>query len=242
MFGFLPFGNEVFGSSGAQFVGPGPGPDPDPDPEPEVPDERNYTWLQAQVIDWLHRSDLAAKVPTFITMAEARINRIVHARGMEIEATLPFAAGIGAVRLPTGFDTPLAAWVDCESGRRALSGVVPEQLSGTTQRGEPQYWAISGAYLAIDCPPDRARQVTLRYRGLLRLSTSAPNNSVLTKYPDVYLYGALMEAALWLRDQDSLATWSQLFDTAMKELNRNESRSRAIAPLRTELADLIGCR
>jgi hypothetical protein len=129
-----------------------------------------------------------------------------------------------------------------DTGRCDLTGVTPEQLSGTTQRGEPRYWAIDGAYLAIDCPPDRARTVTLRYRGLLRLSDAAPNNSVLSKYPDVYLYGALMEAALYRLDQESLGTWSALFDAAMKELNRNESRARAIAPLRTELAALLGCR
>jgi hypothetical protein len=81
---------------------PQPPPDPDPDPDPEVPDERNYTWLQAEVVDWLHRPDLAPKVPKFITMAEARINRIVQARGMEIEAARSVGAGLGAVGGPAG--------------------------------------------------------------------------------------------------------------------------------------------
>lgn len=211
-------------------------------PDPDAPDERNYSWLQAEVVDWSHRKDLASKVPKFVTMAEARINRIVQARGMEVEANIAFGPGIAAVRLPEGFDTPVAAWLLCDTGRRSLSPVVPEQLNGATQRGEPQYWAVDGAYLTLNCPVDRARTVALRYRGLLRLSDAYPNNSVLTKYPDVYLYGTLMEAALWARDQDSLAMWAPLFDTAMKELNRNESRARAIAPLRTELAGLLGGR
>lgn len=216
-----------------------PGADPDPDP---TPDERNYAWLQAEVLDWLHRKDLASKVPKFITMAEARINRIVQARGMEIESTLTFATGVGAVRLPTGFDTPIAAWLATDTGRCDLSAVVPEQLPGTTQRGTPTHWAVSGAYMALDCPVDVTRRVILRYRGLLRLTEASPNNSVLSKYPDVYLYGTLMEAALFIRDQDSLGMWKPLFDEAIKEINRNESRARAIAPLRTELADLVGWR
>jgi len=225
---------------------PDPGTDPDPEPEPEpepdpgVPDERNYAWLQAEVVDWLRRKDMAPRVPKFITMAEARINRIVQARGMEVETTLAFQPGVGAVRLPVGFDTPIAAWEVVGDGRRDLSPVVPEQLSGTTQRGCPTYWAVSGAYLALDRPADVTRRVALRYRGLLRLSAAAPNNSVLTKYPDVYLYGALMEAAMFIRDQEALAMWASMFDSAMKELNRNESRARAIAPLRTELAGLLG--
>lgn len=221
---------------------PAAGVQPDPDPDPSIPDERNYAWLQAEVLEWLHRKDLASKVPKFITMAEARINRIVQARGMEIESTLTFAPGVGAVRLPAGFDTPIAAWLLTDTGRCDLSAVVPEQLSGTKQRGTPQHWAVSGSYLALDRPVDVARRVTLRYRGLLRLSEAAPNNSVLSKYPDLYLYGTLMEAAMFIRDPDSLSMWAPLFDTAVKEINRNESRARAIAPLRTELADLVGWR
>lgn len=217
-------------------------PEPEPEPDPEAPDERNYAWIQAQVRDWLHRKDLSAQIPQFITMAESRINRIVHARGMEVEATLPFAVGIGAVRLPVGFGTPLAAWIIDGTCRRDLVGTVPEQLPGTTEQGEPQFWAISGTYLALDRPVDRARNVVIRYRGLLRLSDAAPNNSVLTKYPDVYLYGALLSSATFIRDQESLAIWSPLFDAAMRELNRNESRARAIAPLRTEVAALLGGR
>lgn len=217
-----------------------PIPEPDPEPEPEAPDERNYAWLQAEVIAWLRRKDMAPRVPKFITFAEARINRIVQARGMEVESTLVFEPGVNSVRLPAGFDTPIAAWELVGSGRRDLSPVVPEQLAGATQRGYPTYWAVNGAYLALDRPADVRRRVALRYRGLLRLSDAAPNNSVLSKYPDVYLYGALMEAAMFIRDPDSLAMWTPMFDSAMKELNRNESRARAIAPLRTELAGLLG--
>lgn len=220
-----------------------PDPDPDPDPDPEEPDERNYAWLQAEVIDWMRRPGENARVPKFIMMAEARLNRVLQARGMEIETTLTFAPGVGAVRLPAGFDTPLAAWRLEGSGRCELSAVVPEQLPGTQDRGTPSQWAISGTYLALDKPVAKTERITLRYRGLLRLSDAAPNNSVLSKYPDVYIYGALMEAAMHIRDREQAADWSQLYEQAIKELNRNESRSRAHAPLRTELAGLVGrCR
>jgi len=235
MLGYSSLGSTTLGSSGAPVS-------ITPDPDPGIPDERNYVWLRTQVMDWLHRKDLTSRFPSFVAMAEARINRIVQARSMEIEVTLPFDAGVGAKRLPSGFDTPLAAWIIDEECRRKLVGAVPEQLSGTTQRGEPQAWAIDGAYLALDRPVDRARSVVLRYRGLLRLTETAPNNSVLTKYPDVYLYGTLMSAATFIRDQDGLAMWAPMFDAAMKELNRNESRARAISPLRTELAGLLGSR
>jgi len=251
MLGYYPLGAVALGFSMPIVASPEPEPDPEPelpdpepepDPDPENPDERNYAWLQAEVIDWLHRKDLTSKIPKFVTMAEARINRIVQARGMEIESTFSFASGIASVRLPVAFDTPIAAWVSDGTERRKLTGALPELLPRDAQAGEPLFWAISGAYLALDCPVDRARSVTMRYRGLLRLSDASPNNSILTKYPDLYLYGSLMAAAMFINDQERLQVWSAMFDTAVKELNRNESRARAIAPLRTELAGLLGSR
>ena len=239
MLGYYPLGTTVLGTAMTPTGGGGVTP---PGPDPDLPDERNYAWLQSRVIDWLHRKDLAARIPDFVTMAEARINRVVHARGMEIEANLIFAAGVREVRLPAGFDTPIAARIIDGDHQCRLTGAVPEQLADSAHTGEPTHWAIDGSFLALNRPVDRERTAVLRYRGLLRLSNTNPNNSVLTKYPDVYLYGTLMAAATWIRDQDSLAMWAPMFDTAMKELNRNESRSRAIAPLRTEVAAVLGRR
>ena len=236
MFGFEPFGSTVFGGSEAQLVGPGP------DPNPEVPDTRNYAWLQAEVIDWMRRPDLASRVPKFIALAEADLSPRLQARGVEVDVPMEFAPGVGAKRLPDGFSSPLAAWLETGDEPRELTAVVPEQMSGTKDRGDPTYWAIDGTYLALDRPAARAQRVSLRYRGLLRLSDEAPNNSVLSKYHNVYLYGALKYSALHIRDMELAGTWSGLYEAAIKEMNRNESRSRAIAPLRTELAGLLGCR
>jgi len=33
-----------------------------------------YSELQTAVADWMHRTDLTAKIPDFITLAESRIN------------------------------------------------------------------------------------------------------------------------------------------------------------------------
>lgn len=42
----------------------------------------NYTTLQAAITDYLHRTDLAAKLPDFIGLAEAEIfRRTGRARG-----------------------------------------------------------------------------------------------------------------------------------------------------------------
>ena len=42
-----------------------------------------YSELQTEIASWLDRSDLTAQIPTFIKLAEARINRTLRVRAME---------------------------------------------------------------------------------------------------------------------------------------------------------------
>lgn len=200
----------------------------------------NYTELRAAVVGWLHRSDLVNQIPDFIDLAERRFNRIAQVRLMEHEVPLSLAAGERVIALPTGFTAPLAVWLADVQPRDVLSAAVPEQLPVTTTAGRPRYWAVDAGNLAFNCPADVPYAVTLRYRGGFKLSDAAPSNAMLTKYPDLYLYGTLLESAPWIRDADSLALWQVMYDRAVKEINQTESRSRAVAPLRTELADLVG--
>jgi hypothetical protein len=198
----------------------------------------NYTELKAAVAGWLHR-DLAAQIPDFIALAETSINRIAQVRSMENEVPLALAANARTIALPTGFETPLAVWLGT-SHQHELSPATPEELPVTGAAGRPTYWTVDGASLAFERPSDVDRTVTLRYRGGFKLSDTAPTNALLAKYPDIYLYGTLLQSAPWIRDQAMLQTWQVFYDRTVKEINATESRIRAAAPLRTELAGLLG--
>ena len=43
----------------------------------------NYATLQTEVADFLHRTDLTSAIPTFIQLAETKLNRILRLRAME---------------------------------------------------------------------------------------------------------------------------------------------------------------
>jgi hypothetical protein len=200
----------------------------------------NYTELKAAVKGWLHRSDLVAQIPDFIALAETGINRIAQVRAMENEVPLALAVSARTIPLPAGFTSPLAVWLGA-THRHELAPATPEELPVTSAPGRPTYWAIDGTSLAFDCPSDAARTVTLRYRGGFRLTDAAPTNALLTKYPDLYLYGTLLQAAPFIRDNDSIPLWQAMYGQAVKEINATESRARAVAPLRTEIAQVLGC-
>lgn len=199
----------------------------------------NYTELKAAVTGWLHRDNLVAQIPDFIALAETSINRIAQVRSMENEVPLSLAAGARTIALPVGFETPLAVWLGT-SHHSPLSPATPEELPVTKAAGCPTYWTVDGSNLAFDCPSDVDRTVTLRYRGGFRLSDAAPTNALLTKYPDIYLYGTLLQALPYIGKNDSIPLWQAMYRQTVKEINATESRARAAAPLRTELASLLG--
>ena len=54
-----------------------------------------------------------------------------------------------------------------------------------------------------------------RYKDFNPLSSSNANNWILTGYPDVYLYGALMEASPYLSEDGRVQVWAQLYAAAV---------------------------
>lgn len=64
------------------------------------------------------------------------------------------------------------------------------------------------------------RQMYLDYqRHLPALDTDLSTNWVLTLFPDVYLYGALKESAVYLKDDPRLAGWEQQFRRRIAEVD-----------------------
>lgn len=203
---------------------------------------RDFDWLKGAIADWLHREDLAERIPDFIMLAEQRLNRLPRVRGMQVQEVLALAPGSRLVALPLDYNTPVTAWMDRDQGRVQLTPAVPEQLAVTSNPGQPQYWCIDGANLMVERPADVEYSITLRYYGLYRLSDAATINALLIKYPDLYLYASLIESAPYVRDPGLLGIWQDRYDRAVKEITVNESRARGAVPLTTDLGQLLGHR
>jgi hypothetical protein len=62
------------------------------------------------------------------------------------------------------------------------------------------------------------------YAKLSKLSDSNTTNWLLTAAPDIYLYGALMQAAPYLKDDARIGTWSQMYLTALQDLQTADDR------------------
>ncbi len=201
-----------------------------------------YAELQAAAANWLVRGDLTARIPEFIALAEARLNRVMRARLAEIE--VPLTAGVGArtVPLPAGFAEPLRLWIERATARTELRFLPAELIGASSLRGEPGAWTVDGPNVSFDRPCDQVYGLTLRLLRKFALSDAAPTNALLSDFPDIYLFATLSEAAPFLRDPDLSAAYATKLAQAIADANSKEARSRAGRTLSTDLPGLVVAR
>ena len=198
-----------------------------------------YAELQAAAANWLVRADLTARIPEFIALAEARLNRVLRARLAETEQALTMTVGARTIALPAGFAEPLALWIAGPVARKGLRFVEPSLLCVSSLAGEPQAWSVDGANLAFERPCDQAYGFVLRYLAKFALSGAQPTNALLNDYPDAYLFATLCEAAPFLRDADLASAYEGRLQTTLAEINAKDARSRSPRLLMTEVAPLV---
>jgi len=198
-----------------------------------------YAELQAAAANWLVRADLTARIPEFILLAEARLNRVLRARLAEEEVALTTSVGARTLALPAGFAEALALWIVRPEGRAALLFVEASLIGASSLRGEPGAWTVDAGTLAFDRPCDQAYAVALRMLRAFSLSDAAPTNALLAEAPDVYLFATLCEAGPFLRDAELAGAYEAKLDRAIGELNAKDARARAPRTLGTELSDLL---
>ena len=186
-----------------------------------------YASLQASVGDFLNRSDLLATVPDFIRLAEAQLNRTIRAADMVTATTLTINSastplpsdfnGVISFELPTGSGNPLR--YEKPEGVRALKQTL------YSSPGTPIAWTMVGTNIETAPPPASAFVCPLVYYARIPpLTSGAPTNWLLTKHPDAYLYGALLQTAPYLKDDPRLAVWGQLYEKAISDINGNDAR------------------
>lgn len=199
-----------------------------------------YAELQTSVGNWLVRGDLTARIPEFIALAESKLNRELRLRLGEVDAALVGVPGSRSIALPAAYTEGLTCWVTPagSADRLEMRFVDPAKITVWNVAGQPLAWTIDGATLAFERPCDQAYAFTLRCLEKLALSDAAPTNSLLTNYPDAYLFGALAEAGPFLRDQDVLTMYEAKLDSAISSINSKEARSRAQQNLPTEVGQL----
>ena len=181
-----------------------------------------YTGLLGEVADYLDRTDLTAKIPTYIRLTEARLNRLLEDPDMEVISSATAAGEYTA--LPADF----GSMVSISTGDGALTriGSVEFAALDRTITGTPRFYTITDRALSF-APFDLTTPITLIYRRTIpALTATATTNWLLTRAPDLYLYGSLVQASAYLDDENKVGLWKGAFDEAIEELRRDASRRK----------------
>lgn len=185
-----------------------------------------YADLQSAIILYAFRQDdaeFAATCPTFIALCEARVNRALRVRDMEQSATIAMTAGEG--------DLP----ADYLQYREVIANSQPPYplSAASTDVGQanwpdsdlPACFSVSGN--KIRTYPKSTVDLTLNYFAKVpALSDSNTTNWLLARAPDVYLYGALLEAAPFMMDDGRTSTWGQFYEGAMTLLRQEDEMAK----------------
>lgn len=197
-----------------------------------------YTELKASVADFLHRTDLTSQIVDFITLAESEINTDMRTRLMETDGTLSLTSGATTVALPTRYSEPIRLdLVIAGSDNKELKYLTPQQMvieATTGSSTEPWAWTINGSNIQFPAPADQTYSLLFRHLADFDIATTS-TNSLLTKYPGIYLYGTLLQAAPYMVNDARIGTWRLMYDNLKAKANKKESRTRALTTLRTEV-------
>jgi hypothetical protein len=193
----------------------------------------NYTELQAAVADWANRTDLTSRIPDFITLAEREIAR--RLRKTTVRAAL--SLDTQEVSLPTDCEELRSIRLDTDLYKHNIEIGTPEMLAERRklESGLPFFGAVVNNVLLLECEPRETFNAEIvYYQKLVPLATTATND-LFAASPDLYLWGALREVALFLEQDERFAQWDQRFQMALdaEETRRqNAEYGASLTPVR----------
>lgn len=180
----------------------------------------SYTELKAAIADWINRDDLTdERLGDFVQLAETRIFRDLRVPTMERYVNLTTDSQ-GRVTLPAGYlEAKNVFFNDKTLSRISLS----QFFTYTPLEGTPEFFTRETLYLRVwPTPPAGTAGLKMVYFiEPPRLSATVATNSVFNMAPELYLYGSLIAAGIYLGSPpEKLALWSQSFDDAMSRITR----------------------
>jgi hypothetical protein len=198
----------------------------------------DYASLQTDLADLLNRKDLTAKIPLFIELCEAALNRDIRHWQMEKRATL---------QTVQQYPTFPIGWLETIRLHNADDGAPMEVLSrqamqdmrwqmdrsGGVGYGPRYYRHSQTGYELLPSPPeeDPGSKIELEYyERIPNLGQDYGTGPIettwlMTLHPDVYLYGSAIHSAPYLHDDSRLGTWAGLYESGMRKVNDEDKKA-----------------
>lgn len=183
----------------------------------------SYSALKTSIQSWMFdRTDLAPMCGDFITLCEGDINRVLRGR-KQITVTTLTLDDDGVADLPDDY-LEFRNVTALTSPRRRLSMVAPGYRDDAYPFRDacwPNVFSIDGDTMMV--LPKTSSDIELEYFAKIpALSDATTSNWLLAKVPNIYLYGSLKHAAVFVGNDERAQTFGSLFTGLLDALVAEE--------------------
>lgn len=212
--------------------------------------------MKSTLTDWAHRSNIpSATVDTFIDLAEAEFN--VRLRTVDQETVAALTCNTRFTSLPSDFLQMRLVEFEGDT-LQDVSYATPEYLTMLRARyrsGDPVAYSIRGTTIELvpspgaddpavdgfgtDVSPFEAGEVALiatYYAKVPALSDTQTTNWLLTSHPNMYLYEALRQLSIYIKDDAGMQRYALLLQGYYDAMRKQDNRKRWGSGLRVRVA------
>jgi hypothetical protein len=188
-----------------------------------------YAELKTNIADFLNRDDLTSVSSTFVSLAEADLNRQVRHWRQEKRSTAEIDTQYSAI--PADMLEVIRFYITSGDTRPleliSQAEMLDRKFRNLNTSGQPAYYAVTAGELEVYPVPDGTYTSELYYFGKTdALSDSNTSNWILEHYPDAYLYGSLIHSAPYLKDDARIQVWAALYQNAIDAINQASEKAK----------------
>lgn len=203
-------------------------------PTDDNPNFQTLAGLKASISSRLDRTFSDSDLNDFIYVAEREMERLLTVPYRETVTNISVDAA--SVSLPSDFKA-LRRLTLLTDPKRNLQQVTPSVLDSNWPggaSGTPVAFAIIGSSLHFAPAPSATHSASIVYdQKLTALTERNPSNWLFESHPDVYFYGALVQAADHIADTPRIGLYRSAFENAIEQVNAEGRRYRySASPMR----------
>lgn len=181
----------------------------------------NYGTLKASVAGYIHRTDLTAQIPDFIDQARVRIGAMLRSQANFTRGTVT-----GFTSSRTALPANLAALVAVKLADEPLL----EVSTGDVMNYPGGVYSVDGIDLVVP-GAGTATSVALSYYTIPTALVNDADVSVpMLEFPQLWLYAAVAEAALYTQDYQLVEQMNDAFNGTLAVANESGHEARMVAP------------
>ena len=193
----------------------------------------NFTNLKIEIQNYLDEDEYTSEVETWISLAESQHKLDVRIRDMIKRSQASASTSSRYLALPAGYAGPMLTVRLLSSPVHYVKYISTDQMSREirSDSGKPEFFTVHEE-IEFNRICDSAYTVEMvAFHDLTPLSAENTSNAILTKWPGLYLFGALKEAEPFIDNDERMPLWKAKYDELVAKVNMNYQRSQTSSVL-----------